>query len=45
MTSKYEFNMLDIASKLDAMSNSCGEISKCARDIVLDHNENSIICQ
>lgn len=43
MTSKYEFNMLDIASKLDAMSNSCGEISKCARDIVLDHNENSII--
>lgn len=34
MTNKYEKNFLDLASKLDAISDSCGEITKVAYDFV-----------
>lgn len=42
MTSKYEKNLLDIASKLDAMTESCGEITDSARKIVQSRDEEEI---
>ncbi len=42
MANKYEKAFLDVASKLDAISESCGEISKNAIEIVESKNENAI---
>lgn len=42
MSSKYETNLLDIASKLDAMTEACGEITKLAKNIVDDYDDSSI---
>lgn len=42
MANKYEKEFLDIASKLDAISESCGEITKNAIEIVKSKDENAI---
>ena len=42
MNNKYEINLLDIASKLDAMTESCGEITESAKKIVDKSDETSI---
>ena len=42
MSNKYEKNLLDIASKLDAMTESCGEITKLARKMVDESDDSSI---
>lgn len=42
MTSKYEKNFLDKASKLDAMIQACGEITDSARKIVENRSEDEI---
>lgn len=42
MSSKYETTFLDVASKLDAMTESCGEITKIAKSIVEDSDDISI---
>ncbi|MGE9908059.1 AAA family ATPase [Lachnospiraceae bacterium SGI.231] len=42
MSSKYETSFLDIASKLDAMTESCGEITSLARRIVDESDEISV---
>lgn len=42
MTSKYEKKFLDIASKLDAMTESCGEITDSARKIAQFRDEEEI---
>jgi SpoVK/Ycf46/Vps4 family AAA+-type ATPase len=41
MNDKYKTNFMDIASKLDAMTESCGKITNLARNIV-DNIDNSI---
>ena len=42
MSNKYEANLLDIASKLDAMTEACGDITKLAKDIVDDSDDAAI---
>ena len=42
MPNKYEGEMMDLASKLDAITNSCGEITKIAGAIVESQNDESI---
>lgn len=42
MSNIYEANLLDIASKLDAMTESCGEITKLSKNIVDEFDDNSI---
>lgn len=39
MANKYEKNFLDIASKLDAMSGSCGQITELANEFTKTKNE------
>ena len=42
MTNRYEANLLDFASKLDAMTEACGNITKLAKDIVDDSDDVAI---
>lgn len=42
MSNRYEANLLDIASKLDAMTEACGNITKLAKDIVDDSDDVAI---
>lgn len=42
MSNRYEANLLDIASKLDAMTEACGDITKLAKDIVDDSDDVAI---
>lgn len=42
MSNKYEANLLDIASKLDAMTESFGEITKLSKNIVDEFDDSSI---
>ena len=42
MASERENNMMDFASKLDAMTNSCGEITKLAGQVVDNQDDDSL---
>lgn len=42
MSGKYENEMMDLASKLDAMTNSCGEITRLAGQVVEELNDEAL---
>lgn len=42
MGNKYEKNFLDYASKLDAMTENCGELTKYATEVVETHDDEAV---
>ena len=42
MSGKYEMNFLDVASKLDAMTESCGEITNLAKRVVDESDSHAV---